>query len=782
MIRCTFVLTLFALLGQVNSIAADSPPVGRTSNHRDHDVLDALIGRQRFDDAKQLCQWNLDRYQPTEDAYAAWAIATARVRITAQVSLGKFEPSDVDAAVRVVRELIVRYPDHSRRWFLDQAIVHTEVVATQAQVAQTALALHDAGKVERTMKRLTRVSGELVQLAALVKGATTQIDVLRDPANEAKINDLRRLEQELRVASVSTAILQTELFSRGSDDYVSAAAKAEAIANETLLNLPASSQAALETKRMRIESILRRGDAKQAKQELRTLLNQLEKSWTPDLVALIVRVALAAGDNEAATKQIENYFDASSDSAIKSSGSVAMDLARLEWLLKNNQVNQAADWIDVIEKANGAYARRRAEAIALELAPQEAAGQSGLMITRGYELLRRGEVLEAANVLAAGSRREINPVKAARHATAAAAAFQSVGRLEEASQVLIATAEKHSSDPDSSNPAMAGVHMQGLLLNAKSNDDVSKIETSLRWHLETWPDDPTAPSIRDWLIQLLIQTDRPIDAAVASSQLSEWDSASRTRCVDLWRVVFHDLSSPNLNERSRTANRAFRENLNSDQAGSKTIISLYREVAVRFLQRRELASLPSAPGDEDPWIAAALKARENPDSSVDLSPEGVLADDLIWRWLQDGEQEPPLRTSIARRINAFSSESLSPLDEARLMLWQGQIDGAIDLLERWLSQTKDRATLAQAASMLGEFAKDSNLAATKATQWWDKLAAGSPKNSGPWHQAKLSAIKLLSQSGQASEADKRARYILLTSPAMSPSHRKAYEAWKTQNN
>ena len=779
MIRCTLLLALFALAGEVESNAADSHPVGRMSNQRDHDLLDALIQRQRFDDAKQLCQWNLSRYQPNDDAYAKWAIAMAHVHVTAQVSLGEFRPSDVDTAVNVVRELIARYPDHRRRWFLDQAIVQSEVVATQAQVAQTAISLHDAGKVERTMKRLTRVSAELVQLATQVKDSITQIEVVHVPANDARITDLRRLEQELRVASVSTAILQTELFSRGSDDYVAAAAKAEAIANETLLNLPASSQAALETKRMRIESILRRGDASQAKQKLRTLLNQVEKPWTPELVALIVRIALATGDKEVAAKQIENYFDASTDSAISSSGSVAMDLARLEWLLKTDQVNRAAGWIDVIEERNGPYARRRAEAIALKLAPEETAGQSGLMLTRGYELLRRGETLEAANVLAAGSRRETDPSKAAKHAVAAAAAFQSVGRTEEASRVLTDTAQQHSSVP-----VMAGVHLQGLLLNAKSTGDARKLETSLRWHLDTWPDDATSSPIRDWLIRLLSQTDRPIDAAIASSQLSEreTDAEMRTRCVDLWRVVFHEMSSPNLNERSQIADRTFRHILQSEELGSTTIISLYREVAVRFLQRRELASLPSAPSEEAGWIATAMNARENPASLADLSLNHVLVEDLVWRLLRDGEDRPSLRTSIAQQISSLSSESLSPLDRARLMLWQGQVDGAIDNLEQLLSQTKDPATLARAASMLGEFAKDSNLAATKATEWWDKLAAGSPKNSNPWHQAKLSAIKLLSQSGQASEADKRARYILLTNPAMSPSQRKAYEAWKTQSN
>ncbi|TWT53446.1 hypothetical protein Pla22_10750 [Rubripirellula amarantea] len=784
--RFTIATFIAFCLCSADLLAEVGSPVRRVSNDRDQDVLDALLQQQRFDDATQLCNWNIGRYQPPQEEYAKWAIAICNVRIAQSVSLGNDASADVEESAAIVSELIRRYPDQPRRLFLDQAILQAEVMATQSDVARTALTLHDLAQVERTMVRLTRINSDLIELAAKAGDSITQIESLRDPDNDAMVGDLRRLEQELLVSSVSMAMLQTELFPPDGDDFVAAAAKAEAVAEQTLLKLPASSQAAHETRRIKADAILRRGDADQAKQELRKLLAEMKSPWPPAIVALIVRTALATGQTDTAAKQLDDYFGAavatSSATANQHRSSIAMDLARLEWLLKTDQLDQAADWIEAIERRNGKYARRRAEAIAMHLAPDQSSTRSGngLMATRGYALLRRGETLEAARVLAAAARQESDLASSAKLAIASAAAFESADQRDAASEVLLSTARLHAREPE-----IAGIHLQGLMLASDTDLGIAKLEASLRWHLDTWPQDATTKPVRDWLLKLLTQSDRKLDAAVASSQFSEYESDEplRIRCIDLWRSVFHDSSLPDLDQLSQVAAQAFDASSAAPLDPSSFAASVHREIAVRFLQRRELTSLPPASDQEPEWIEACLELRRKPGSTnelpLDWNDSHLAEKDFVWRWIRDGDLEPRMRPIIAKRLNSLTNAIMPPLDRAKLMIWQGQVAAAIELLQRTLANNDDATMLADAAEILGQSASDSTLAVTQSVQWWDKLAAGSPKNSHQWHRAKLSAIKLLAHSGQTSEAEKRARYLLLTTPGLSASQRQEYQAWQT---
>jgi hypothetical protein len=63
-------------------------------------------------------------------------------------------------------------------------------------------------------------------------------------------------------------------------------------------------------------------------------------------------------------------------------------------------------------------------------------------------------------------------------------------------------------------------------------------------------------------------------------------------------------------------------------------------------------------------------------------------------------------------------------------------------------------------------------------QLWDELAAGLPQGSRQWHEAKLTAIKLMQQIGDDQEAYRRARFVLLTQSNIDEDLRRQYQLVK----
>ena len=59
----------------------------------------------------------------------------------------------------------------------------------------------------------------------------------------------------------------------------------------------------------------------------------------------------------------------------------------------------------------------------------------------------------------------------------------------------------------------------------------------------------------------------------------------------------------------------------------------------------------------------------------------------------------------------------------------------------------------------------------------DRLASRLPLGSPEWHEWKLKSMQWLRQTGQADEAAKRAKYILLTRPPKDDQLKAAYEAF-----
>ncbi len=97
------------------------------------------------------------------------------------------------------------------------------------------------------------------------------------------------------------------------------------------------------------------------------------------------------------------------------------------------------------------------------------------------------------------------------------------------------------------------------------------------------------------------------------------------------------------------------------------------------------------------------------------------------------------------------------------------------MLRRLVAESpKSVETMKQAAELLGSL--DSSKSRQSAIEFWDQLAAGTAQGSRTWHEAKLAAIGLLRQTGKKEDAQRRANYILLTTPNIDAAWKQQYEA------
>jgi hypothetical protein len=116
-------------------------------------------------------------------------------------------------------------------------------------------------------------------------------------------------------------------------------------------------------------------------------------------------------------------------------------------------------------------------------------------------------------------------------------------------------------------------------------------------------------------------------------------------------------------------------------------------------------------------------------------------------------------------LQAWGFDSEPTFPQAECLLWAGDNDQAIQMLNRLIdSSARDRDVLRQAATLLGT--ADASVPQQTAIQIWDQIAAGSPATSEGWYQAKIAAIVLLRKMGDHEAANRRAKYILLTTPNM----------------
>ena len=752
---------------------ADSPwpkVVQRQTDDPDLDLVNALIQRQRFDEAAQLCASEQNAFEPSSDAAAKWAIRQSNVLSKQQMTAEVFDEAAVALAQKPVADLLKNNPDHRRRLFLKAQSIAVQQDAAKHDVVIAAISLSNTQRVDAAFARLLRVTTAMNEFVTELREAQSDLNVRKtDLAEKALSRDLLRMQHESQIDVVSMALMQTDLFARGSRDQSTAANKAERLADSTLQSLPVNSRARLEIARLRVESILRGGATERAETNLAELLREVGKPIPPRIQAMMVNIDLALGRVSQAGRRI-NAFYADQPTAV----SIEMDLAKLDWLIRQGNA-EVSDWLDSIERRHGAYARRRAEAISLSNMKSGSKSTSAghldpsIVAAQGKEWLRRDNPVRAGELLSAAARAESNPSRAITRASEAAAALVKAKQSKDAATIMAEIAIKNSTAQSAS-----AAHLQAsvLLAKAKVPDAAKQIESLLLQTSETWPKSDSAAKAQTWLLEILKRQKRDLDAAeMATAFLKHNAEAQKVdEAMQRWIRIATESDPETATIVLQKFDVAFRT-LQENPAISKR----YIPTAIYLADVASLGNLPTtftAENQADKFAGELLDFRRGNTTTLAKAPENQLAA-ARWRLMRDGDQDPTTRRKIANLLKTWGSDSLQ--DEATILVWNGEIDQAVERISKAASGSNN------AGEIWRDFAKtlasaDSPACRAEAIKIWDRLASGLPKGSQAWHDAKLAAIDLLVLQGEKQESMRRAKYILLTNAPQQPSLLQRYES------
>lgn len=765
-----FALTDSALASETASESDWLP--GRSTNDRDQDLVNALMKLGRFDDALMICQSRIRGAEPRSDINAKWAIQQSRVLVARQMGRDRFEDLDVDRATKPLVDLLTSYPDHPRKFFLLAQSLMVKRGAALHRVLRAAILPNNQTAKDQATISLLRTT---LDLEALIRDLVeARILLEQDPGQSAPgaSKDLNRLQQELQVETVSLALLQTELFPTGSDDCISAATRAEQIADEAITKLPVDTKARREVERLKVESILRAGQYDRAARQIEMLLSDEQQPPDTRWLALQTRLDLAQQRMDSAGARLAQYYGGQPSRAPRS---IEMDLARLEFLLRSQSKDQTGDWLQAIQARGGDYAKRRAEAMLLELLGRSEssmmpATDPSIVAAQGQDYLRRGDPGRAADLLSEAARAETDPDRSIRYAVEAAAAFSLVQRYQQAAAIL---AEIALARPEADQAAAA--HLQaGVLVATHDPQSIEQLESMLRMNLKQWPTATTASSIQRWLQKILVGQKRFVDAAeiIADVPPDQLTVEQVDQIEAQWRATL-TLATEASSEISQRFLSSYQSILDNPSAANRFPLLVALLVDRTLLDQVDLTRASA----DDPFVSALLAfRRQGTRLDVLSSVPADLINDATVRLMRDGRDDPSLRRSIASLLEDWSENEEPSLGRAERLLWADKIDEAVDVLEQLIQdQTGGSETIIAAARLLENSGRSG--AAQRAVELWDRLAAGTRAGTPLWHTAKLSGIRTLKRMGNQSESQRRAKYVLLTIPKLDESYRKQYQTF-----
>ena len=754
--------------------------VGRTTNDRDADLLRALIGLGRFDDALDLCRWQSVDLDRSSDEAAKWEIRKSEVLTARQMGSDAFGDLELAEVQLPVSELLRSYPDHRRRLFLGSQLLTSERFYAFHSVLRAAVSPRNDQIRELATRRLLTAMTHVLSLSKEVQERRSQLESDRTASSRGLIADLRRIEQELQVNLVSLALVQTDLFARESADCIAAATKAEQVADDAITRLPAGTEARKEVERLRVEAIFRASRFERCDALLVELVQRFEQSLPPKLQALRVRLRIAQGRMTEAGHLLREFFGDVPESAPKA---LEMDLARLEFLLVTNASNGVGDWLDAIQRRGGAFARRRAEAVSLSYL--HSTGQSkatvdpSLVAALGQDLLRRGYPGRAGDWLAAAAVVETDPDRAMKGVAEAAAALVAAKRVDDAVDLL-----RDVSLAKPTAKQAAATHLQAAMLISRMDnsgaDALARLEAILQKNLQRWPNSKNSTSVRTWLQNILQSQKRYLEAAQIVSRVepATIDSGLSQMIADAWLLALEqsaaDLDKANGKETTDAFQTAMASLLKNDMMRSR-----YRLISATQLDRKALTALNEQGPDlssTDSFIDSLIAFRREGKSITETPPPELLTQ-VESRMMADARQNADCRSRVTTILERWTDSSDVSVESAERSLWKGDVEGAIDRLRTVREKSSNpQASTRQAATILG--ASPDKKAQQAGVQLWDKLASGLPQGSRQWHEAKLSAIKLMQQIGDDQEAYRRARFVLLTQSNIDEDLRRQYQLVK----
>ena len=782
-------LVVVCLKGSDRQLAAAGPPiknVGRMTHDRDEDLIQALLERGRFDDALDLCRLRSADSQLQGDTVAKWRVRESKILTSRQMGRDKFGTDELAEVQRPISDLLRAYPNHPRELFLKSQLLDSEKSFALHGVLRAAVSSRNDQIQELATRRLLTAMANVSSLADEIQQKRSALESDRTVVSRGMIADLRRLGQQLQTDAVSIALVQTDLFPRGSADCIAAATKAEQVANDAITRLPVGTDARKEVERLRVEAVFRAAQYDRCDALLTALLPQFTGSLPPKLQALRVRLCIAQGQMAKAGKLLDDFFGDVPEAA---PNALSMDLARLEFLLVANAGSRVGDWLEAIQRRGGAYARRRADAVSLS--HLNSTGQSkanvdpAVVAAQGQDWLRRGDSSRAGDLLAAAAAAERDPDRAMNRVAEAAAALLAAKRMNDAIDLL-----QDVSLAKSAAQRAAATHLQAAILLARlepsGTETVKRLEAMLRVNLQRWSDSSNSGSIRTWLKKILTSQQRYLEAAeiVSDVKPATINNELAQSIANAWLLVFEksgsdsaDATAPRGADRRLVTSQfqiAMKKLISNDAMRSR-----YRLICALHLDRPKLSDLKSLGANafpEDAFIDSLINFRRSGLTPAEAPPLALLAQ-VEQRLMADARTDPSVRPKTLALLGKWLGSEPVSMESAERCLWGSDVEKAIELLKEVQKTSADpRQSIQQAATMLGS--SDNSKAQQAGVALWDEFASGLPQGQRVWHEAKLAAIRLLQKMGDQQEAYRRAKFILLTQGTIDEALRSQYQSVK----
>ncbi len=758
--------------------------VGRSTDDGDLDLVRALVQRQRFDDALAICLGKSQEFPTTSDPAAKWSIEYSRVLTAQQLNQEVFDEEEVNLAIRPISKILEAYPNHDRRFFLLAQIYQTRKDAALHLISRSVVLPSNALLRDHATRFTLNVTQEIEKLQSSIGEQRTLLNSENTERSRQLLGELQRLQQELVVAIVSLSLLQTDLLTPGSDDFIGAASRSEKLAVEASGILPTGTKARREIERLRLEALLRMEQYAKAESIFKLLRLSIAEQETGKWTAFRVRLHLEQKRTNVAQKELESFYrrpitEVLASSTNQSRLSLETDLALLRFFLSRTSSQDVANCLRWIERRNGPYARRRADALALDVFRDAEDGDSmnqspQLIAARGQEYIREGSLRTGAELLAAAAVMKGPDDQALLYAAQSAASFLKIGSNELAHGVLARASIAHPNVKTA-----AAMHLQSAVIQAESDpQSVDEIESRLVENLRTWPTSETSNRARLWLKKIMTADHRLLDVArlMTDLQSNQLTPKSVEAMAIAWREVFRDESLVG-SEVSEQFLSSFRE-----IADEPSVQKVYTKLALLLLNAKQLNQLDTSSvkfkaGD---FENAVLRTRRDHVrvTGLESPPAGWLNDfwiqDLVVCLLKDAQKHSTIRKFVAGEILSWNDVELTPRQRARCLLWTEEFSQALAAIDQWIEMgINDAGRIESAATLLS--ASDNQLANDKAAILWDQLASGMQRGGSKWHQAKIARIAALRAAGKLDESARLAKYLLLTAPGLNPVLRQAYE-------
>lgn len=795
-------LALLMLASVSGSIA---PAAERVTDDATHDLTAVLLTAGRLDDAEWVCRNELKRHPEGQLGYAKWTARLANVlaqQNSRQVFGGgetrlheRVDPA-IDLSCAPIDALLTAYPDSPSAVFLSASKLLVRQHILRAAIIAASVSPPDPSLVDELLSRITRLQGDAAEVheSAVDHWRLRSADLTSRsaPAGQIGADQYVRLIQELALQRVTLAVLQTELFAKNSVDYRAAAADAVSRAEQTILELSDESDAKLAARALLTESLLRSGEIARADEMIQRFGSLADSKQSPTWIALKVRLELARGDTSAARSLCDSFYQSHNSSA-SNPGSLEMDFAKLDVLLADSQSDtQVAEWIESIERRGGAFARRRAEAIAISKLRTESSDGSktpatttpeqrmvpSLIAAQGEDWLRRNDPHRAATLLREAALAEPRPEVALGYAAKCAAASLVAKESAAAIDVLRQTARRHASASDAHQYAM-----QAALLASKPferDDDPAErlalLEDILSEISQTWPTGETAVKANAWLCKIFADSGRFEDAAQASLELLTLGKRTDQFAPTLtrWFIYLSQLDVSQATEALESLTSTLRE-LARESDGLAALIA---EASTWLFDRRSLdaqAAMPDGSNASATFLDQLAAFRRSGTGSIETDGvEGELLRRARWRL----ERDAMLDTSVQRAIGDVLSAwpNADPWQSATSEFWKRQDPSSIEAIVR-LAQSDEQRDSAMRRGMRLLSTSVSADAKRAAIELSDRLAAKMKIGTDQWYSVKLQAIAWLKQIGDHEQASKRARYVLLLHKPEDSEVRKQFESY-----